>query len=158
MMKPVMKPALLLSAALLVAMAGCAKEEAASTDPAPSDETTSPSALGIRLGGQTKDALASTFADQVDQADSLLGPLKDQAGTWSDQKLDELITKADEKLVAARAKLDELKNAEGGTADALQEEVKELMQEAQELIKQGTSRLGELAGSSLPGGVKLPGQ
>ena len=72
--------------------------------------------------------------------------------------LGKLIAKADEKLVAARAKLDELEKAGESTAAALQKEVEALLREAQSLIQQGTSRLAELAGTSLPGGIKLPGQ
>jgi chromosome segregation ATPase len=137
---------LLTSAFLLVPLAGCEKQEAASPGAA-AEPGVLPTDMGSTIGeavSETTDALAGTYASQLDQQESQVTSLKASAQTVADDKLNQLISAIDSKLAAARQKLDEIKNADQGSAQALGNELKSLMSELQKLYQQALERVAEL--------------
>jgi hypothetical protein len=142
-MNATLKSALVLSAAML--LAGCGGEE----EPAPPSAGGGvlPADIGSNIGdavNETASALAKEYATELDKQESQIDSLKASARTLADDKLNELINAIEAKLDTARGKLDEIKTADGGSAQALGNELSGLISELQTLYQEALDRVGEL--------------
>ncbi len=134
--------------ATLLVLGACSKKE-----PAPSGGGGAagvlPSDAGSKLSeaaSQAANELARNYTSELDQQQSQLGALKASAGSLGDAQLDSMITTIEGKLKQVTGKLADLKNAEGGTAEALGKEVQKLLSEVGPLMKQAQQRLASLQG------------
>lgn len=91
--------------------------------------------------------LQNEFTQQLEQHQPQIEQLKSSAKQFSDEQLDALIAKIDAQLAIARNKLNEIKNAEGGTVQAMRSEFDAAMAEVKKLYQQAMSRLTELQNS-----------
>jgi len=142
-MKTTIRRFLALSSLLLVGLTGCGGEE----EPAPPSTGVLPADIGSKLGdtvNETASALAKNYASELDKQESQIDSLKASSRTLADDKLNELISAIETKLGAARGKLGEIKTADGGSAQALGNELSGLMSELQTLYQQALDRVGEL--------------
>ncbi|MHC4589263.1 MAG: hypothetical protein ACYTAQ_07965, partial [Planctomycetota bacterium] len=136
--------ALVLSAAMLLAAAGCGEKEPA---PPATGSGVLPTDIGSKVGeaiNETASAMAKNYAGELDKQESQIDSLKTSARTLADDRLNELIGAIEAKLDAARGKLDEIKTADQGSAQALGSELQSLMGELQTLYQQALDRVGEL--------------
>jgi hypothetical protein len=130
--------------ATAVLLAGCGGEEQPATQPAAG---VLPADIGSQIGdavNETASAMAKEYASELDKQQSQVDSLKASARTLADDKLNELINAIEAKLDTARGKLDEIKTAEGGSAQALGNELSGLMSELQTLYQQALDRVAEL--------------
>lgn len=134
--------AMTLASALL--LTGCGKED--------SGTSSTPSTPSSTRGSGTLDAVkqmassidASKYVAQLTSVQSQVDKLKETAKAKADAQLNKLVDQIGDKLAAAQKKITELKNAEGGTAEALKNEVEKLMPELQKLVTQAMARVQEL--------------
>lgn len=131
----------LIALAAALALPGCGKKE----ESAPAAPKT-PQAGGMM--DTMKNAVASIDTSKYTAAltavESQVGKLKDMAQDKTDAELNKLIDLAGEKMAAAQKKLASLKDAGGGTAEALKKEMDALMPELQKLIDQAMAKAKEL--------------
>lgn len=113
----------------------------------PSESGVVGSDFGSQLGGVVDQAtadLAKNYSEQAKQQQSQLDTLKASARSYDDQQLDGAIEQIETVLNQLTGKVDEIKNADQGTAAALQKEIQKLMGQAGDLFQQAQTRLTQL--------------
>ncbi len=136
-----------IAAAVCLAAAGCGKKEGGTPKENP---------LGSDLGAQMKQAggeatagaMADTFAKQLSDQQSQLASLKSQAATLADKQLNDLLGTIDGKLTQLSGKINELRTAEGGTAQAITDQIKKLSLDSGQLLSQAKDWVAGKAGGN----------
>ena len=144
MMKRTFK-SMLPAAALLLALAGCDKEEAA---PAPAPARTASTGPDLRTqieqAGGSRGIMLGRATREFERYGSRLRRLRSAAATAGNEPLDALIETIGEKLTAAGSKLEELKAAGDANIQTLQTEFKLLLLDAQSLMKQADEHVAAM--------------
>lgn len=129
------KSAGVLAAAVCLCLAACSKKESG----APKEQPLG-SDLGAQINKAGGEAAASTgvqaFSNQLAEQQSQLASLKSSAASLSDKGLNDLLGKIDGKLTQLSEKINELRTAEGGSAQAVTDQVKKLSLDAGQLLSQ----------------------
>ena len=128
--------------------AGCGSDGSADAGAGtPSEMGAVGSDFGSQLGGvvdKAKGDLAKNYSEQVKQQQSQLETLKASAKSYGDQQLDAAIQQVETVLNQLAGKVDDIKNADEGSAAALQKEIEKLVGQAGELFQQAQARLTQL--------------
>ena len=139
-MKTTITSTLLVSALLVVPLAGCGNEEGSdSVGVAASD-------IGTQITDAAAEAVSKSFESQIANLDARLDTLKAQARELADDALTKLLRKAEDQLTAARGEMEDLMNKTAQSADAVEAEITELLSKVQDFLSQAEARIAQLGG------------
>ncbi len=129
--------------AAAIAMTGCGKQEE-STPAAPANGGNTVDDLTGAMQEMASSIDTQKYSSQLTAVESQLANLKKMAKDRADDELNKLIDQVGAKLEDAQEKLVSLKDAEGGTAQTLKQELDALMPELKKLLDQAMTKAEEL--------------
>ena len=139
-MKTTITSTLLVSALLVVPLAGCGNEEGSSSAGVAASD------IGAQITDAAAETISKAFEGQIDNLDARLDTLNAQARELADDALTKLLRKADDQITAARGELEDLMHKTAKSADAVEAEITELLSEVQGLLSEAEARIAQLGG------------